>query len=486
MRKTWVTDLMSGITVGIVALPLALAFGIASGAGAAAGLYTAIVAGLLAGVCGGSRYQITGPTGAMTVVLVGVVAEHGVPGMLVAGLLAGIIQLALGLLRLGKLIKLIPHDVVAGFTNGIAIVIFLGQVKNLQNGPLVALITIAAIVLTKRTLPRMPASLVGLLAGTAFHWITQSAGPTVIAIPASLPGLAFPALSIPMLFSLIKPAVEIAMLGSIESLLSAAVADNMTGTVHDSNRELIGQGIGNIAAAMVGGVPATGAIARTAVNIKSGGQSRLVSVVHSLLLLAVLLFLGPWTSYIPLAGLSGILAVTCYNMIDRESLQMMRLAPRSYSLVLLVTTAATVFTDLTLAVAIGVLLSVVVHTFERGKLRLHEVHDSRLPSGVQVYRVEGPIFFGNTQQIEAVDRLPAKAVLLDLQFLHSLDVSGTLALQKLAERFHSAGKQLVLYGTGLEVRQMLQNLSKASFVERHVAESLDHALERVQVAEVAS
>lgn len=479
MRKTLVADLFSGITVGVVALPLALAFGIASGAGAGAGLITAIVAGLVAGVCGGSRFQISGPTGAMTVVLVGIVAEYGVQGMVVAGLLAGLIQVLLGVFRLGRFAKLIPHDVVAGFTNGIAVVILLGQLKNLRSAPLVALASIVAILLAKRWLPKFPASLLGLLVGTAVFWAMHLTGPTVTAIPSALPRIAFPLLSLQTIMQLLKPAAEIAMLGSIESLLSAAVADNMTRTAHDPDRELIGQGLGNIAVAFVGGVPATGAIARTAVNIKGGGQTRLVSVVHSLLLVSVLLFLGPLTTYIPLAALSGILAVTCYNMVDRESLALMRRAPRSYTLVLLTTTVATVALDLTLAVVIGVLLSVVVHTFERGKLRLHEVQDARLPEDVRLYRVEGPIFFGNIAQVEAFGALPAKSVLLDLQFLHSLDVSGTLALHRLAENFRLEGKRLVLYGTALEVRQILHDLSEEIFLDLHLADNLDHALSRL-------
>lgn len=479
MRKTLIGDLFSGITVGIVALPLALAFGIASGAGAAAGLTTAIVGGLIAGISGSNRFQITGPTGAMTVVLVGVVAEYGVPGMLIAGLLAGLMQLSLGLLRLGRYAKLIPHDVVAGFTNGIAIVIFLGQIANLRSAPLVALATIAAIVLTSRLLPKFPASLVGLLAGTGVFWLTRAGGPTVAAIPSALPTFALPAASLSLLRQLIKPAMEIALLGSIETLLSAAVADNMTRTTHDPDRELIGQGLGNIAVSLVGGVPGTGAIARTAVNIKSGGQSKLVSVIHSLLLLCVVLFLGSLTTYVPLAALSGILAVTCYNMIDRESLSLMRRAPRSYALVLLVTTVATVALDLTIAVVIGVLLSVLLHTFARGRLSLRELADDRLPDNVSLFRVEGPIFFGNIQQIEALGELPAQSVLLDLQLLHSIDVSGTLALQRLAERFRAEGKRLVLYGTAAEAEQLLRDLSGESFVQNHLADSLDLALIRV-------
>lgn len=486
MQHTPIKDLFSGITVGIVALPLALAFGIASGAGAAAGLTTAVVAGLVAGIFGGSRFQISGPTGAMTVVLVGVVSQYGLTGMIVAGLLAGGLQVILGVLRLGRLAKLIPHDVVAGFTNGIAIVIFLGQVKNLRSAPLIALITIVAILLTKRWLPAIPASLVGLATGTAAFWLLRVSGPTVAAVPAGFPLPVWPGLKLSDLTHLLKPAVEIAMLGSIESLLSAAVADNMTGTVHNPDRELIGQGLGNIAAALFGGVPATGAIARTAVNIKSGGQTRLASVFHSLVLLAVMLFLGPLTSYVPLAALAGILAVTCYNMVDFESLQLIRRAPRSYAVVLLVTTVATVALDLTLAVLIGVLLSLVLHTWERGKIRLRAVEDPRLPADVKVFQVEGPIFFGNIQQVESFGAIPARAVLLDLQFLHSLDVSGTLALHRLAQQLRANDRQLVLYGTAVEVRQMLQDLSGESFLLQHLADDLEHALDRLSVEPAAS
>lgn len=477
--QSWSKDLFSGITVGVVALPLALAFGIASGAGGAAGLYTAIVAGLFAGVLGGSRFQVTGPTGAMTVVLVDVVARHGIQGMLVAGFLAGVLQLLLGIFRLGSLVRLIPHSVVAGFTNGIAVVIFLGQVNNLKAGPVVALVTIVAILLIQRLAPKLPASLVGLVVGTGCFWLVGGGSPTVDAIPAVLPQLALPKLSLSLIKDLLQPTLTIAMLGSIESLLSAAVADNMTGTVHNADRELIGQGVGNMAAALVGGVPATGAIARTAVNIKSGGQTRLVSVIHSALLLIVVLFLGRWTSLIPMAALSGILAVTCYNMIDRESIQIMRQAPKSYALVLVVTMVATVLTDLTIAVVIGVLLSVVVHTYEGGKLHLREIKDPRLSGEVKAYLVDGPIFFGNAEKVHQVAEIAAKAVLLDLGRLHHLDVSGTLALKKLAERLHDEGKHLVFYGTDAEKRQLLEDVTEGEFAQRHLAESLEHALERV-------
>ncbi len=477
--SSWSKDFFSGITVGIVALPMALAFGIASGAGAAAGLYTSIVAGLLAAFCGGSRFQITGPTGAMTAVLTATVAQYGVQGMLLAGFGAGLIQITLGLFKLGRIVKLIPYGVVAGFTNGIAVVIFIGQLSTLKASPWVALVTIAAIAASRRFAPKLPSSLVGLVVGTGFHWLAGQAGPIVPVLPTALPTVALPQMNLTLLKGVAKPALEIALLGCIETLLSATVADSMTKTSHDSDRELIGQGIGNVASALVGGLPASGVMARTAVNVKSGGQTRWVSIVQSLLLISIMLFLGPITGRIPLAALAGILVVTCYNMIDWQSLQMTRTAPRSFGAVLLLTAVITVLANAAVAVMVGILLTTVVHTHQGGRLHLHEIKDPRLSGEVKAYVVDGPIFFGNAEKVHQVAAIPAKAVLLDLGRLHHLDVSGTLALKKLAERLHDEGKQLLFYGTAAEKRQLLEDVAEAEFAQRHLAESLEHALQLV-------
>ncbi|MDD4028381.1 MAG: SulP family inorganic anion transporter [Caldisericia bacterium] len=476
MKVNWFTEITAGITVGIVALPLALAFGAASGAGPAAGIYTAIVSGLIAGVFGGSRFQITGPTGAMTVVLISIVTQYGIPGMLVAGFMAGILQIIFGFLRVGKIIHLIPHSVVAGFTNGIAILIFIGQIKHLSGGILIAMVTILVILLCQHFLPKIPASFIGLLAGMGVFFILGTRGPSVDTIPQSLPLFQFPTFQRTMLLSLLKPAITIALLGSIESLLSAAVADNMTHTNHDPNRELIGQGLGNLAASFVGGVPSTGAIARTAVNIKSGGQTRWVSLVHSLLLLVFLLYLGSYTLWIPLAALAGVLAVTCWNMIDKESVLMIFKAPKSYTVVMIVTTIVTVLVDITYAVGVGILLAIVIHAFHSSKLHLDPIIHPDLPDNVQVYSMEGTLFFGNTSLLHPLKALPCHGLLVDANKLQWLDASAGIEIQKLAQLRSRCGKSFFLYGLSEELQSTLIRVNGSKFASNHLTTNMEQAL----------
>ncbi|HOI25284.1 MAG TPA: SulP family inorganic anion transporter [Caldisericia bacterium] len=476
MKVKWFKELMAGITVGIVALPLALAFGTASGAGPAAGIYTAIVSGLIAGVFGGSRFQITGPTGAMTVILISVVSKYGIQGMLLAGLMAGILQLGFAFLRLGKIIHLIPHSVIAGFTNGIAILIFVGQIKHLSGGMLIAVVTILVILLCQQFLPKIPASFAGLLAGMGVYFLLGSQGASVNTIPQVLPQLSLPQMNGALILSLLKPALTIALLGSIESLLSAAVADHMTQSSHDPNRELFGQGLGNIAAAMVGGVPATGAIARTAVNIKSGGQTRWVSVVHSLLLLVFLLFLGSYTSWIPLSALAGILAVTCWNMLDKESLLMVFKAPKSYTVVMLTTAIITVLADITLAVGAGVLLAIVIHAFHSSKFHLNPIIHPNLPDHVNAYAMEGTLFFGNTSLLHHLKTEACHTLVLDAKRLHWLDASAGIELQKLAQLRNSSGKMFFLCGLSEELQSTLIRVNGKQFASNHLTSNLEQTL----------
>ncbi len=454
----WGREISAGLTVGIVALPLALAFGIASGATPAAGLYTAIIAGTVAGIFGGSRYQITGPTGAMSVILIGIIAQYGISGMLIAGLMAGVLQIIFGTLKLGRLINLIPHSVIVGFTNGIAIVILLGQLKYIAGAPLLTTVVVVTIFGLRRLNKVIPASLIGLAVGIALEQLWPLGAPTVQAIPATLPVLVWPHLDWAMVIGLLKPAVSIALLGSIESLLSAAVADNMTGTVHNSNRELVGQGLGNIAAAFFGGVPGTGAIARTAVNINNGGQTRWVSIIQSLFLLGVLLILGPWTSYIPLAALSGILVVTCYDMFDFENIRALNRGAFADGVVLLATMALTVFTDLIVAVVGGVLLATLIYAYRGSLLQIKSVSHV---NNVAVYSLHGPLFFGTVDQLTGyIKQLPScETLILDLSDLCKIDLTGALALSKLqqlggARRF----SQLVLCGLSSENRSILEHI----------------------------
>jgi len=476
LKVNWLHELMAGITVGIVALPLALAFGTASGAGPAAGIYTAIISGFVAGILGGCRFQITGPTGAMTVILISIVSTYGISGMLLAGFMAGILQLLLGFLRVGKVIYLIPHSVIAGFTNGIAILIFIGQINHLSGGILIAMITIAVILLCQYFLPKIPASFIGLLAGIGVFFLLGSQGASVETIPQSLPQFQLPTLQFSMLLTLFKPALTIALLGSIESLLSAAVADNMTQTSHDPNKELIGQGFGNIAASLFGGVPSTGAIARTAVNIKSGGQTRWVSVIHSLLLLIFLLFLGSYTYFIPLAALAGILAVTCWNMLDKESIVMVFKAPKSYTIVMIATTIITVLVDISYAVVIGILLATVIHAFHSSKLSLYPTTHCDLPDNVQLYSMEGSLFFGNTNQLHVLKSENCHGLIIDAQKLHWLDASAGIELQKLAQYRNSCGKFFYVYGLSENLQSTITRVNRNKITPTYLTGDLEQVL----------
>lgn len=389
-------DLVSGFLVGIVAMPLGMAFAIASGVKPEYGLYTTIVAGILISLLGGSKYQIGGPTGAFIPLLFAVVLQHGYENLLIAGFLAGILLTMMGLLRLGSLIRYIPQAVTTGFTTGIAVIIFTGQIPNflglrgieqhesfLANmreiakhidtvnpySILIAALSLAAIAIAPRALPKVPGSLVGLLAATVAALLLEgrvaTIGSVFGSIPNGLPSFQFPELTWTRIESLLGPALVIAMLGGIESLLSAVVADRLSGSKHDSNRELIGQGIANMATPLFGGIPATGAIARTATNIKSGAASPLSGVLHGVVVLLVLLLCAPYASHIPLAGMAPILMVVAWNMSERGPF-IQTLKQRSPdSAVLVVTFLLTVLTNLTTAVEAGLLLAFVIHAARR-------------------------------------------------------------------------------------------------------------------------
>lgn len=453
-----VREISAGLTVGLVALPLALAFGIAGGATAAAGLYTAIVAGLVSGLCGGSKYQISGPTGAMSVILVGVVAKYGISGMLAAGLLAGVLQILMGLLGLGKLVKLIPNPVITGFTNGIAIVIVLGQLKYITTAPFLTVLVAATILLVRRVNKTIPASLFGLAVGIGANLLFGWNGPTVQAIEPALPKFGWPNLALADLVPLFEPALAIALLGTIESLLSAAVADSMTGTVHNSNRELVGQGLGNIAAALVGGVPSTGAIARTAVNIQNGGSTRLVHVVHSLFLLAVLLFLGPWTAFIPLAALSGILVVTSYDMFDFQTVTTLRKSSTHDAVILLATMVLTVCTNLVVAVGAGIVLAALIQCYHSKTLRILPLNANG-NGNIQIFSLQGALHFGTVVSLNKALRQvkPGGIVILDLSGLTMLDQTGVIALSKLQQSTEQTpAARIILCGLHPEYQSLVE------------------------------
>lgn len=499
-RRHWLRNLVAGTIVGVVALPLAMAFAIASGAKPEQGIYTAIIAGLLVSLCGGSRLQIAGPTGAFVVVLSGITAEYGIVGLQLATLMAGLMLLLLGLARLGSVIKFIPDPVITGFTAGIAVIIFVGQWQDFFGLPrvagehfhdkllqllhllsqlhvtttLLALGSLLLVIVTPRLplLRKVPGPLVALVAATTLQLLFQFDGVATIGsafggIPRGLPGFAVPDLSWGLLRDLVGPAFAIAMLGAIESLLSAVVADGMAGTRHDSNQELIGQGLANLVAPLFGGFAATGAIARTATNVRNGGNSPLAGVIHALTLLLILLLLAPLASHIPLAVLAAILFVVAWNMSEAQHfIKMLRGAPRSDVAVLLLTFGLTVFADLVVAVNIGVIVSTLLVV--RRMASSVEVHSSTgaelpealgsVPPGVQIFTVDGPFFFGSVEKVERAllaTHTDPRLLIIHLQRVPFIDVTGLQALEEAILDLQRRGVGVWLAGANTQVRGKL-------------------------------
>lgn len=487
---------MGGLTAAIVALPLALAFAIASGVDPRAGLYTAIVAGAVAAIFGGSPVQITGPTGAMAVILLGIVAKYGIEKVWLAGIMAGIIQIALGIAKLGRLVKFIPYPVTTGFTNGIAVIIFFGQLNNFlglrlprsehflpglwqtvthigeANWATIAIAT--TVILIKifwANLPTtLPGSLVGLVVATLMVSFLHLDVPTIGAIPQALPlphGL--PQWhDFGLIRELINPALALAALGSIESLLSAVVADGMTvSEKHDSDRELIGQGIANIVVPFFGGIPATGAIARTAVNIRAGGRTRLSGVIHSIALALIVLTLAPLAAQIPLAALAGILMVTSVRMLEWEAIGLLMRATYADFAVMLLTWLVTICFDLVLAVQVGLVAAGALFIKRMSDLNLVKVPETEVfPPGVPlefseqiaVYRVDGPMFFGAAERFVTFlrDEPEVRYLILRMRFVPNMDTTGLVALEDIFHDLKRRKCQLVLSGLQPEVKQLLE------------------------------
>ena len=500
-------DLTAGVIVGVIAIPLGMAFAIASGVKPEYGIYTTIIAGILLAFLGGSPYQISGPTGAFIPILFGIVITYGYENLLIAGFLAGVMLFIMGILRLGSLITYIPRSVTIGFTSGIAVVIFSGQIANflglsgierhedfLSNlkeillhlstvnpySVLIACISLSAILLMPRLHPRVPGPLVGLVlssvaAATLFPDKAATIGSTFGAIPSTLPSLAWPEISWSSVAQMIGPAFVIAMLGGIESLLSAVVADGMTGTKHNSNRELIGQGITNMVAPLFGGIPATGAIARTATNIKNGAASPLSSLIHALLVLLVLLLFAPYASAIPLASMAPILMVVAWNMSERKVFAHILKSRTSDSLILVVTFLLTIFVNLMVAVEVGLLLAAIlfvkrmsdVHSVaqvlpdfsdKHQKVRQHAVQEWRDCPQISIYTVEGPLFFGAAQvfekEIMAAVRKHPRVLLLRMGKVPYLDITGEYYLRMICRRLHKHGGILLISGLQDQPRQV--------------------------------
>jgi sulfate permease, SulP family len=513
-RQDFVADLIAGVTVGLVALPLAMAFAIASGMSPQAGLYCAVIAGFLISALGGSRVQIGGPTGAFVVVVAGIVARYGIDGLFMCTGIAGVFLIFLGVTGLGSAVKYIPRPVVVGFTNGIAVVIastqlkdffglhieqvpgnFLGRLEvvaqNFRTISLeetgLAVLALALILVCRKYFPKIPGYIVALYVGTALVYFlrlpVQTIGTRFGGIPSGLPALKIPHFHLDLIRPLIAPAITVAMLGAIESLMSAVVADKLfgRGEKHKPNVELIAQGVANFISPLMGGLPATGAIARTATNIRSGARSPVAGMIHALTLLAILMFATPVAKFIPLAVLAAILLVVSYNMGEwaeiPELLKLSRLEVACWS----ATFVLTVFADLTVAVEAGMILAALVFirkvtattTISRvtkeylAESKLHVLQDKEIPPYVTVFRIHGPFLFGAADKIDdlmqQIPELPP-IVILRLRNMTAIDATGIRALEELADRVKASGRLLILCGA----REQPAQLMRQSEFEQHV------------------
>jgi SulP family sulfate permease len=502
-REHWATNIVAGVIVGVVALPLAMAFAIATGAKPEQGLYTAIIAALAVSLFGGSRVQIAGPTGAFVVVLSGIVHDYGLAGLQLATLMAGVILIAMGFLRMGVLLRFIPAPVIVGFTAGIGIVIWVGQWPAFFGIPapdgehfhqkfpellralpdahlptlLLGVIGVLLVVFGPRTpgLGRVPGPLIALLVVTVLSMVLDIDGVATVGsafggIPTGLPSLSLPGLGFDDVVALLGPAFTIAMLGAIESLLSAVVADGMAGTRHDSNQELLGQGVANVAVSVFGGIAATGAIARTATNVRNGGSSPIAGIVHSLVLVATVLVLAPLASDIPLAVLAAILFVVAWNMSEaRHVVRMARRAPPADVGILLVTLVLTVMADLVIAVNVGVLLAtlqflrrmassveIIPHYQDRATPTSADV--GALPPGVLVYSIDGPFFFAAVDSLQralAQSHTDPRMVILRLSRVPFIDITGLHAIDEVIGDFEGRGVTVALCEANDRVRMKL-------------------------------
>lgn len=524
-RHSWAANIVAGVIVGVVALPLAMAFAIASGARPEQGLYTAIVGGIAVSLLGGTRVQIAGPTGAFIAILSGITARYGLAGLQIATFMAGAILVVMGLLRLGAVIKFIPAPVIAGFTAGIGVIIFVGQWRDFLGLPKtggehfhdkllnllevlpqahlptagLALLSLASVLYAPRIrwLKRVPGPLTTMVLATVLQSIFHFRGVATLGsafggIPFGLPRLALPTATLAEVVMLVGPAFTIAMLGAIESLLSAVVADGMTGYRHDSNQELVGQGVANLLAPLFGGFAATGAIARTATNIRNGGTSPLAGTVHAFTLVAVLLFLAPLASNIPLAALAAILFVVAWNMSDLKHFgSMMKTAPAADKVILAVTFLLTVFADLVVAVNVGVLLAILqflrrmADAVETSQLDdrdllvdLQQAGLSSLPKGVLVYEVAGPIFFGAVESFErALLQTHSDPDMLIIRMRHVpfMDATGLQTFEEVLAKLKRRHVDVLLCEANPRVIQKLRNagIVKLTGEESHFQEFQD-------------
>ena len=530
-RRQFTKDLMAGLIVGIVALPLAIAFAIASGVSPEKGLYTAVIAGFIVSAMGGSRVQIGGPTGAFIVIVYGIVQEYGVNGLIIATFIAGVMLIIMGIARLGSVIKFIPHPLIIGFTSGIALIIFSSQMKDffgLQMGAvpadfidkwetyfenfqtvnvyafLIAAVTVLIVFLWPKITHKIPGSLIAIIVTTAGAHLLQlpveTIGSKFGSIPSSLPAPAVPDLDFNTIKNLIQPAFTIALLGGIESLLSAVVADGMIGGNHKSNMELVAQGTANIFSSIFGGIPATGAIARTATNIKNGGRTPVAGITHAITLLLIMLFIGQWAALIPMATLAGILVVIAYNMSEWESFVSVLKGPRSDVAVLITTFLLTVLIDLTVAIEIGMILAAFLFMrnmikFSDVSILTKEIADSdngtdkeaignfTIPKEVEVFEITGPLFFGAAHKfkdaIKFIEKTP-RVLIIRMRRVPIIDATGIKTIEEVYKESKKRGTKLLL--SEVHSEQVMNELKDARLLfaigKANVTKTLEQAIER--------
>ena len=536
-KELFYKDLMAGIIVGIVALPLAVAFGIASGVTPEKGLFTAIIAGFIISFLGGSKVQIGGPTGAFIVIVYGIVQEFGVTGLAIATMIAGVMLIAMGLLKLGSVIKFIPFPVIVGFTSGIAVTIFSTQIKDLlglQTGEMpgdflskwgvyfqtftsinwwaaaVGIVSIGIIALSPKISKKIPGSLIAIVLMTVIvYFLREKFGITGIetigdrfTIDPSLPKAAAPVINFEVIETLLPTAFTIAMLGAIESLLSATVADGVIGDKHNSNTELIAQGVANVVTPIFGGIPATGAIARTMTNINNGGRTPVAGIIHAVVLLLILLFLGDLTKHIPMACLAGVLVIVSYNMSEWRTFKALMKNPKSDVAVLIATFLLTVIFDLTIAIEIGLLLAVVLflrRISETSGISIFksEIDEAdyvegtsdteklQLPKGVEVYEIEGPFFFGVANKFEEtmkqIGDKPAIRI-IRMRKVPFIDSTGTHNLENLIKMSQKDKTQILLSGVNENVRNVLINVGIEKLLgAENIYPNINEALDRANV-----
>ncbi|MBI5022063.1 MAG: sulfate permease [Ignavibacteriales bacterium] len=531
-KNQFYSDLVAGIIVGIVALPLAIAFAIASGAKPEQGLYTAVIAGFIVSAFGGSRVQIAGPTGAFIVIVYGIIQKYGYDGLVIATIMAGVFLIIMGLAKLGTLLKFIPYPLTVGFTSGIALIIFSSQVKDffgikIENLPvdfidkwiaygqkfntfdlntlLVGIGSLLIILLWSRVTRRIPGTLIAIIVATTVVQLAQipveTIGSRFGGVPNTIPAPRIPQVSWQTITDLVSPAITIALLGAIESLLSAVVADGMIRSRHRSNMELIAQGAANIVSPLFGGLPATGAIARTATNIKNGGRTPIAGIVHAITLFLIMLCFGSWAAMIPMPTLAAILIVVSYNMSEWRSFIKILRSPRGDIAVMLVTFALTVIIDLTVAIEVGIVLAALlfmkrmsevsqVNAITRDLKEEREEEESlqtvrKIPHDVEVFEVYGTLFFGAvdqfTESMRSLEKKP-KALILETSNLLAIDATGLHALEELCIQLKNQKTNFIISGVH---KQPLFAMVQAGIIDRlgedNVCGNLDEALKRVEV-----